>query len=116
MRRFLFKLLLPLPVIPPMFLWTVAALLFVSLNLLWRQEIWPHTPGASPVLEALLITTLGCLIPQGMSIAWRWLSGHPGPRWMKALLQIGLLPLLMGAALLALVCLIMAVIAWLQVL
>lgn len=76
--------LLPLWPVVPLRLWLTAGLgLVAAANLVFRDEIWPHTPGAEAVgWPSLLIVCVACLL-QVAAVLNQWGKSYAGPRWAQ---------------------------------
>lgn len=74
------------PAVPRPLGLTLVFVVFCGLNYLARQELWPHTPGAGPVLAAGLWLGWLILFPQLLAGGWRglraWQSGPGLLRWL----------------------------------
>ena len=85
MRRLLFSGLLPPPPLGNRLAFTLMVGVILTLNLLLRVELWPHTPAAGPVLEALEALLVLALLPQLMRWGLRWVRAYTGPAWLRLL-------------------------------
>jgi len=61
---------------------TLAGLALGVLNLVFFDELWPHTPVARPWLLGLGWLLLLALPPQFIGWAWRWLRAYAGSGWV----------------------------------
>lgn len=85
MLKQLFAGLFPLPALGNRLAFTLLAMMAGAFNLVYLQEIWPHTPAAKLVLSVVLWLVGLALLPQLMWWSWRWLRAYTGPGWVQLL-------------------------------
>lgn len=103
MHSNLTRLLPGWPVVPPR-LWLTAGLWALAVvNLIFLEEVWPHTPSAKDFLFLVLLGTVlaGCC--QLVMVLHAWLVDYMGPWWAKVLLRIIVIPAIVGCVSVALV-------------
>lgn len=97
------------PVVPTRLWLTVALGLLAVANLMFRAEVWPHTPGAEPVAwTSLLLTATACLF-QVAAVLNQWMKSYAGPRWAQMGLRLCIMPLWAGCLVAAVMLAIMVV-------
>lgn len=110
-RSGLVSLLPGWPPVPPR-LWLTAGLLALGVvKLVFLDEIWPHTPGAGPVMEWMMLAAVlaGCC--QLVVLLHGWVVGYTGPWWAKLLFRLVVMPALIGCVLVAIIAFILIVAA-----
>ena len=58
------------------------------LNLILRDEIWPTTRAAVPVLAVLIWLLVLVLLPQLLVWGRQWMWDYVGPAWVRLLLGV----------------------------
>lgn len=86
--NYLLRLLPPWPVVPPRLWLTITIIVLASLNLIFKEEIWPNTPHAALVGDGILLLTLLVAIPQIIWMLWTWPAAYTGPWWAGGLFRI----------------------------
>lgn len=104
-------LLSGIPAPPPLgvYLWaTLSVLLFGTLNLLFKAELWPATPAVPRLLGWTTVLAALAAVLQVLAWGWQWLQAYTGPGWLRRLASA----VYMGGALLGLLLWLLGAVAW----
>lgn len=73
-------------------LWATLSLgMLAGVNLIFKAEVWPHTPLAGAFWTRTLWVALVLAGPQLWLCGWRWLRGYQGPGGLRLALTAGYL-------------------------
>ena len=71
-------------------LWATLSLgMLAGVNLIFKAEVWPHTPLAGAFWKRTLWVALVLAGPQLWLCGWRWLRGYQGPGGLRLALTAG---------------------------
>lgn len=73
------------PVLPRRLWLTLGGFVLCTGNLLFKKELWPHTPAAESYLLVGAWLALVCALPQLLWVGWRWLLAWQGPALVRCL-------------------------------
>ncbi|HEX8426369.1 MAG TPA: hypothetical protein VF639_08770 [Hymenobacter sp.] len=92
------RLLPARPVVPARLWLVVAAVAVAAVNLGFRDEIWPNTPGAYRLWQVVALASVAGLGAELLLVLWRWPQAYAGPRWARFLFRTAVLGLVTGSA------------------